>query len=381
MSCTNEDIPNAKNVLKKSDRLVRRTSRAPRVSRTSHTSNVSNTVTTIVEESIEPTNVKDQPTNAEDQPTKAEDQPTKAEDQPTNAEDVPGVATQRLVSSTILPERHALHIMAFNSLKFRVGDQRLAMQWLGLVERMATNDIVLVSEIPAGQAEDRATTMSKMLSAIGDSSWTYVLSKAAGTSNVDSNKEVHAAFIRDGVDLISYRTMHKIGETRLDYAPLQIKVVDKRFEREVEFVLTSVHFPPASRKNERDTQVAAFLNSYPKEADARMHTPFTSKGASDARLNPTVHVVGGDWNAYPAAIANVDTNPWKFYVGSEVATSSGRQSFDHFAVNRDSSNSFSISWDVVELQFPQNSSKGEIGLSDHHPIELTVKGMPLVKKI
>jgi hypothetical protein len=98
-------------------------------------------------------------------------------------------------------------------------------------------------------------------------------------------------------------------------------------------------------------------------------------------MEPTVHVVGGDWNAYPAAIANVDAEPWKFYVGSEVATSSGRQSFDHFAVNRDSSNSFSISWDVVELQCPQNSSKGEIGLSDHHPIELTVKGMPLVKKI
>lgn len=282
----------------------------------------------------------------------------------------------------IKPPRHELRIMAFNSLKLRVGDERLAIQWLKLVERMSTNDIVLISEVPSGQATDRVSTMTKMLASVSGVPWTAVTSQASGTSNANANKDVHAAFIRDGVELKSYKTLWTVGGTDLDYAPLQINVVDRRFEKPVEFVCTSVHFPPLRRKSrgtERDIQVAAFLNTYPKEADARMNKPFTNQAAKEVRCDPIVHIVGGDWNIFPAAVDNVDMLPWKTYVGSQVATSAGRQSFDHFVVNAEAGDSYSISWDLVELTWQQHSAKGQIGLSDHHPIELTVKEMPQVR--
>ena len=154
--------------------------------------------------------------------------------------------------------------------------------------------------------------------------------------------------------------------------------MDSRFTTPVELVLTSVHFPPASRKNDRDKQVSNFLNSYPKEAGLRMNKAFTVQAAKEARHNPVLHVVGGDWNVYPAAVPGVDISPWRTYVGSEVATSAGRQSFDHFVMNSEASNFFSICWDVVELQWLQNSAMGNIGLSDHSPIELKIQEMPRV---
>lgn len=61
-----------------------------------------------------------------------------------------------------------------------------------------------------------------------------------------------------------------------------------------------------------------------------------------------------------------------------MATSAGRKGFDHFAVDRDSAESFAISWDVVELASMHNSSKGKVGISDHHPIEMKVKELPTV---
>lgn len=59
----------------------------------------------------------------------------------------------------VLPPRPAVRIIAFNSLKLRVGDKRLAHAWLKLVETMSRSDAVLVSEVPAAQASDRVKTV------------------------------------------------------------------------------------------------------------------------------------------------------------------------------------------------------------------------------
>jgi hypothetical protein len=71
------------------------------------------------------------------------------------AEDEEGSGAEDGEPYVVLPPRPAVRIVAFNSLKLRVGDKRLTHAWLKLFETMALSDAVLVSEVPAAQASDR----------------------------------------------------------------------------------------------------------------------------------------------------------------------------------------------------------------------------------
>ena len=72
----------------------------------------------------------------------------------------------------------------------------------------------------------------------------------------------------------------------------------------------------------------------------------------------------------------MECKPFSTFIGSRVATTSGGRSFDHFLVNGDAAAGFTMSGDLIELAAPQNSSKGEIGLSDHSPISLLMRQAP-----
>lgn len=287
----------------------------------------------------------------------------------------------------VLPPRPAVRIIAFNSLKLRVGDKRLAHAWLKLVETMSHSDAVLVSEVPAAQASDRVRTahsnpwsfrlfqrapcaqvsmMQKMLSGVTGSDWSTAQSEPC-------DGEVHVCFLKDTMKLKRSRTLNEAGGVKLSYAPLQVLAEDATGQN---YLLTSVHFPPEKRGEERNRQMQAFLKAYANEAALRMNVPFTAKAARDARKPETVHVIGGDWNCFPPSEARAECKPFAVFIGSRVATTAGARSFDHFLVNSDSAAGFAMSGEVIELAEPQNSSKGHIGLSDHSPISLLVRQAP-----
>jgi hypothetical protein len=160
------------------------------------------------------------------------------------------------------------------------------------------------------------------------------------------NQEVHVAFYKtkketnaaltalSSLEVISHRTLHGVGiheQVPLDYAPLQLLVRwtwqrhshkhpqsptttttsaatttttattattttesppsvstkddDDSFVvvHSKKLLLTVVHMPPDSRKAQRTTQLKTLLRAYEQDAETRMNTPFTLKGAKDAQ--------------------------------------------------------------------------------------------------
>ena len=272
-------------------------------------------------------------------------------------------------------ERHELDILAFNSLKLRVNREGLAEQWLDLVKIMATVDVVLLSEVPAKEAKARtqqlvALMMMEQQDGIADE-WSFSVSEPSGPGN----PEVHVALIKRPIRVVETITHIEANGVALDHAPFSIKINDPRFSRGQTIIVTSVHFPPASRGKDRDQQMNAFFKAYSTKAEMRMNEPFTFKGAKDARKQPVAHIVAGDFNGYPLdRVPDLLELGWGYpLVGSQVATSAGCKSFDHFVPDAQTTESYNLSWEVLQLPLPQNSAKGEIGLSDHDPIMLTIK--------
>lgn len=273
---------------------------------------------------------------------------------------------------TFAPKRHQLRLLALNTLKLRVGRAALQSQWMSLVGVIAALDVALLSEVPAGEAEQRTNVLVALVQnqTKGDETWSYVLSEPSGPNN----PEVHAILYKSPLKLLSSQTLHSAGGVSLDHAPLVARFEDARFTANQTVVLTSVHFPPSSRKDERDKQLAAFYKNYSLESGLRLDAPFTQKGAKDARQPCALHVVGGDHNCYPGEKIDLEANDWGCtLVGSQVATSSGRKAYDHWVPSKYTSDRYQLNWDVLELIKPQNSSKGEIGLSDHNPILLSIR--------
>lgn len=272
-------------------------------------------------------------------------------------------------------ERHALKLFVFNSYKMRLGREGLQEQWLALVSVMASLDVVVMSEVPAKAAHERTHLLVQMLKAQGkdDDEWSFCISDPAGPGEV---QEVHILLAKQPLEILEHSTLHKADEVFLEYAPLVATLLDPRFSEPTRFVLTSVHFPPANRARDRDQQLKGFLSAYSRESEVRNNEPMTLKGAKDARRRPVVHVIGGDYNVYPGAVEGLDLTNLGFakpLIGSQVATSSGRMSFDHFIVDSQTEQSFALQAEVLELSIPQNSRAKVIGLSDHHPILLCVK--------
>lgn len=281
-------------------------------------------------------------------------------------------------SALVVVKQPEFKIIAFNSYKLRIGERNLTDQWLELITEMSTADILFVSEVPSLQVEQRTSTMKQMLEELSECTWKTIISEPSGTLNEKSNKEVHVVFLRDGVTINKYRTLHEVDGVRLDYAPFQVLAEDSRG---VEYVFTSVHFPPESRKSDRHQQMSTFLREYMQNSSVRMDTPFTDKGARDAKRKETVHVIGGDFNAFPPHVARAECVPFSTFIGHRVATSAGLRSHDHFMVNADATEKYLMNADVIQLSAPHNSRASKTGLSDHFPISLTIRHVAQTRRV
>ena len=65
---------------------------------------------------------------------------------------------------------------------------------------------------------------------------------------------------------------------------------------------------------------------------------------------------------------------------SSTVASAGKQHYDNFLVDAASNKRFLIRETILPLALKQNSSQGQIGLSDHDPIVLTIEDVTSVRK-
>lgn len=291
----------------------------------------------------------------------------------------------------VIVQKHGIRICSFNALKLRTERAGLADQWLALSAVFASFDVILMQEVPAptgkrdSEFEQRVTAFADLLQKHTDKSRSWSMLESRPSSSFDAtgkqtgNWEVHTCFVKSPVEFVDQKwtTMENINNVKMDYAPFSVLLKDPRFLDPGEglFLVTSVHFPPTQRSEARDTQLKAILKGYPTNSTARLNTPFTSKGAADARRAKPMHIICGDFNVFPDdAVYELTKNGWAPpLLGEEISTSSGRRSYDNFIIDVESQRRFQFCAEVLQLAMPQRSVKGEIGLSDHNPIVLVVR--------
>jgi endonuclease/exonuclease/phosphatase family metal-dependent hydrolase len=283
----------------------------------------------------------------------------------------------------ILVCRHQIKILSFNSLKLRIEREALREDWISFAALLSEFDVVLMSEVPSKCARERSEMlmefmMMKSCSSCSSSrmSWSFHVSEPSGPGN----PEVHVALVRFPLRVLRENTVSRVNGLVMDHSPFQLVVEDCRFDIGKRFVLTHVHMPPCKRARERDTQLRCFLRCYALQSGLRFDLPFDPKAAKEREIDGVVHVVCGDFNVHPSAEKyELQSSGWSnALIPERVSTTSGGMGYDNFIVDKHTAARSLAFADVLELSVLQNSSTCKIGLSDHHPVVLTVKELPLI---
>jgi len=314
----------------------------------------------------------------------------------------------------VVAEPERLKICSFNALKLRLSDPGkfldgtarptdknglltdgmvLLQHWQALASIMAGFDVVVMQEIPANEKlrEERITVFLTMLSkgTAEGRTWTYVNSVPSGKAG--GPKECHVAFVKSPLVIEKVHTWQSAGvapSVLLDYAPLQILVSNPN-RPNFKLCLTSVHLPPAKpaeRARQRDTQLNAILKGYWDHMRAEWNLARTSKGAKDAgkAKEEVVHVIAGDYNVFPGIVDadaegteierfSLTRNGFVCTVPESAATSVGKMNYDNLLIDTNTFKKYMPNGAVLKLVKQQNSAAGQIGLSDHNPVTLTIE--------
>jgi hypothetical protein len=272
-----------------------------------------------------------------------------------------------LLNMSIFKPRNTISICFFNALKLRTGKEELLTEWNQLILAFASFDAVVMSEIPATDStyEKRVQDVLERLNETGD--WSATKSEESGPGN----PEVHVAFVKKPFRVDRVLTLHDIQGTEMHHAPAVFSMHNEYTNNTV--MVSSVHFPPESKRSLRDTQIKKFVAFYPELMRAE-GIPFTDQGAMEIKKNPVFHIVGGDFNVWVGdEMYRTRQNGFDVLLGSGIPTTSGNRAFDNILISRDTRNNFTISSRVLLFQRHQNSFKGIIGLSDHSPILLKLE--------
>lgn len=275
--------------------------------------------------------------------------------------------------SSIFKERRVLRICAFNSLKLRLDREGLEDDWEELFDEFADMDLLLVSEVRASKTlfQKRALQMIAILERKSGLKWGLSVSEASGPGI----PEVHVVLAKHPIALLRSLTLMEINSVKMAHAPHVVMVDPYPGSKDLpRIVVTSVHMPPEGKRHERDTQITKLIHTYAEESAVRLDTAFTDKGARDARQRPVVHVIGGDFNAWVGdPIYGVEKSGFEYVFGKRTDTTAGGRAFDNFIISDNTRNHYSVSSRVLEFSRPQNSARGQIGLSDHSPILLELE--------
>ena len=323
------------------------------------------------------------------------------------------VYTQSDELPVVVAEPERLKICSFNALKLRLTDpgkyedgslrpstkeglltdgMLLLQHWQALASIMAGFDVIVMQEIPGNEKlrQERIMVFLTMLTngTAEGHTWSYVHSVPSGKAG--GNKECHVAFVKSPLTIEKVYTWQSAGvapSILLDYAPLQVLVSDPK-RPNFKLCLTSVHLPPAKppeRARQRDTQLNAILKSYWAHVRAEWNLAHTRKGAKDAKkTDEVVHVIAGDFNVFPGIVDadaegteierfNLTRNDFVATIPETAATSSGKMNYDNLLLDATSHKKYLPHGAVLKLVKQQNSAAGQIGLSDHNPVMLTIE--------
>lgn len=314
----------------------------------------------------------------------------------------------------VIAEPERIKICSFNALKLRLTDPGkfadgssrpvtkdglltdgllLLQHWQALASIMAGFDVIVMQEIPGHEKlrEERIMVFLTMLSkgTAEGREWTYVNSVPSGKAG--GNKECHVAFVKSPMTIEKVYTWQSAGvapSILLDYAPLQV-LVSNPSRPNFKLCLTSVHLPPAKppeRARQRDTQLNAILKGYWEEVRANWNLARTSKGKKDAgkAKDEVVHVISGDFNTFPGIVDadaegteieryHLTRNDFVCTIPETAATSVGKMNFDNLLVDSMTYKKYLPHGAVLKLVKQQNSAAGQLGLSDHNPVVLTLE--------
>ena len=263
----------------------------------------------------------------------------------------------------------AIKIMSWNTLKLGIFGRDISYQGALLFD-ISICDIVCLQEIPktSDTGKSRIHTLHEEINRLGSRKFRLLTSEPSGKGT--GEREVHAILYHDAWELVKQTTMKGDGLQHFDYAPLIAQFRNRSYPG-FEFFFTSVHFPPEGRARDRDTQLAKFGDAYSATIRSDFKFAITKKGAGDAGKKETpVHLIMGDFNTMPK-ISSDFFNVWGDNLSdSEVRTTAGGRSFDHFMLNNDTKNSFESTARVLHLDY------GKEQLSDHSPIILTLTRQP-----
>jgi len=276
--------------------------------------------------------------------------------------------------ASIWKPRYSLKICAFNALKLRLDREGLEDDWKELIADFSVDmDVIVLSEVRASNAlfKRRAVGLLERLNLVGEHVWSIHASESSGPGT----PELHVILCKSPVTVLRSQTLKAIGSIQMDHAPFSALLEDTR-PGGGRVAVTSLHMPPEGRARERDVQIVRLLEMYGKtgESSVRLDTPFTTRGAKDAKTPFVAHVLAGDWNAYMGD-PRYEVAKWGFEVlfGENTKTTAGKRAFDNFLLSEDTRDHYTISAKVLELATHQNSRKSIIGLSDHSPIVLELE--------
>lgn len=316
-------------------------------------------------------------------------------------------------------EMHSLSVCSWNSLELRLGDLTSKEEdasegadlkrryWLEFVRKLSEYDVIVMQEIPASEftTEKRTRKICEWLHQYSDPevTWSMYFSDPSGKDGktTGARVHVHACWVRSPVEVTAQTTLTEVGGQQLDYAPLQLALHDPRFAdpADGQFVLTSVHLPPESRRSDRDVQLKKLLSHY-GAADTtryRLGKPFGPNGIA---ADPPMHIICGDFNTYPGALAKprrgvkeqeegtgaepqpgageelygLTRHGFVAKIPEQAATSEGRNHYDNFLVDSTSDKRFLLTESILPL------NRTEAKLSDHDPVILTIEEVRTTKK-
>jgi len=287
-----------------------------------------------------------------------------------NTEDGPVSSRTR---SSIFKKRQVVRICAFNSLKLRLEKEGLEEDWEELLFEFADMDVLLISEVRASKAlfQKRALQMVAILEKRSGRKWVMSVSEASGPGI----PEVHIVLAKHPIEMLKSLSLVEINNVKMAHAPHVVMIDPYPDSNDLpRMVVTSVHLPPEGKRPERDLQITKLINTYAEESSVRLDTPFTDRGAKDARQRPVVHIIGGDFNAWVGdPVYGVEKNGFEYVFGKHTDTTAGGRAFDNFVMSENTRNHYSVSARVLEFARPQNSARGQIGLSDHSPVLLELE--------
>ena len=280
-------------------------------------------------------------------------------------------ASRVVVAHAFQPSRPRLRVVSFNSLKLRVDDPLLADAWTAAYEYLSCADVVALQEVPSG-ASAASLRVGKVLQELQTRSgkeWSVRTSRPIGSVK----GEIHVVLAKAPLVVEAASTLAEANGAPLSHCALIVHLKGGPVLGSKSLVVTSVHMPPVNKQRERCVQTKALLSLYKASASTRQGTPFSDKGARDARRPVAAHVLCGDWNCPMASDEAAQAFLGGEYVallGTGAVTTVGGKQYDNFVASRNLSTHFEVSSCVDRLSCLQNSSTGQKGLSDHSPIRL-----------